>query len=348
MSENKIAVSCKRILKAWLPGYVIGFIKSVFRLRFIYKKQFFVYLRGRIAPVYWKRSHSLYDMPEPLSTTSMICNASFWDTPCFQYWHPYVKENFFDLMQASNQLTKDARKYEVIYHRKLWEFIYILQALYERNKLCPGCCGVGFGVGTEALPAIFAARGCTILATDLAPQQSAAAGWIIGGQHAQGQLRDLNKYGHCPEKEFERLVSYRDVDMNDIPSDITDYDFCWSACALEHLGSIAKGTEFIKNSLKTLKPGGIAVHTTEFNLDSDDKHLDDPSSAIFSKKDILAFKQELELEGHYVYPLDFNKGTTFLDNFVDLPPYSKGNMHLRLNISGFTSTSIGLIIRKKS
>ena len=128
---------------------------------------------------------------------------------------------------------------------------------------------------------------------------------------------------------------------------IKEYDFCWSACALEHLGSIAKGCEFIKNSLKTLKSGGIAVHTTEFNLGAEDEHLDDTSSSIFSQNDILTLVQELEAQGHYVYPLDFNKGTTFVDGFVDLPPYSKGNMHLRLNIKGFTSTSIGLIIRKK-
>lgn len=347
MQKREVMNYCKKKIKMYLSQNVIDFIKGFFRLRFIFQRNFFVYVKGRFLPVYWEKTHARYNIPEPLSTTSMVCNASFWDSPCFQYWYPYLEENFFDLMQASNQLKKDARKHGIIYHRKLWEFVYILQALYERNMIRPECRGVGFGVGTEALTAIFASRGCSILATDLTAQHAAAAGWAISGQHTLGQLKELNKYGICAENEFERLVTFRDVDMNDIPSDIKEYDFCWSACALEHLGSIAKGIEFIKNSLKTLKSGGIAVHTTEFNLDSDDENYDDPSSAIFSKKDILILKRKLEAEGHYVYPLDFNKGTTFVDGFVDLPPYSKGNMHLRLNIRGFTSTSIGLIIRKR-
>jgi hypothetical protein len=33
------------------------------------------------------------------------------------------------------------------YHRKLWEFCFIYQALLERGMLVPGKRGLGFGVG---------------------------------------------------------------------------------------------------------------------------------------------------------------------------------------------------------
>ena len=37
------------------------------------------------------------------------------------------------------------------------------------------------------------------------------------------------------------------------------FDFVWSACAFEHLGSILNGLEFVVNSVKCLKPGGVVL-----------------------------------------------------------------------------------------
>ena len=42
------------------------------------------------------------------------------------------------------------------------------------------------------------------------------------------------------------LVSLRHVDMNHVPADLAGrFDIVWSACALEHLGSIANGLRFM-------------------------------------------------------------------------------------------------------
>ena len=87
-------------------------------------------------------------------------------------------------------------------------------------------------------------------------------------------------------------VKLRSVDMNSIPDDIEGYDFTWSACAFEHLGSIDKGLEFVKNSLKCLKPGGIAVHTTEFNASSDQNTLTSGPTVLFRKKDLELLGEE--------------------------------------------------------
>jgi hypothetical protein len=106
---------------------------------------------------------------------------------------------------------------------------------------------------------------------------------------------------------------------------------------------------FIKNSLKTLNPGGIAVHTTEYNVSSDTATVDNnPSFVLFRRQDIERLKAELSSEGHYVWPIDYNAGNGVVDNYVDFPPYSQHDMHLKLHLGKFTSTSIGLIIKKKS
>jgi 2-polyprenyl-3-methyl-5-hydroxy-6-metoxy-1,4-benzoquinol methylase len=67
--------------------------------------------------------------------------------------------------------------------------------------------------------------------------------------------------------DFKARVSYRTLDMNFIPDDLHGkFDFVWSTCSVEHVGSILLGQRFIINTLNLLKPGGIAIHTVEFNL----------------------------------------------------------------------------------
>ena len=118
-------------------------------------------------------------------------------------------------------------------------------------------------VGGEPLPALFASLGAQIVATDQSPETGMDAGW------ASSCLSGLNQQDICPEHTFSRLVTFREVNMNDIDADLSgQFDFCWSSCALEHLGSLQHGLDFIENSLAILKPGGIAIHTTEFNLSS--------------------------------------------------------------------------------
>ena len=230
-------------------------------------------------------------------------------------------------------------------HRKHWEFFYLSQALFERELLRQGRAGLGFGVGHEPLPALFASRGCNIVATDQAPDGAARAGWKQTGQHADG-LAALERPDICDPATFRERVSFEAVDMNEIPAHLRDrFDFCWSACCLEHLGSLGHGFRFIENSLNTLKIGGTAVHTTEFNLSSDAATLESRDLSIYRRCDIEALVKRLEQAGHHVEPLDFSRGNTLSDAYVDLPPY-RNEPHLRLRIAEYDCTSIGLIITR--
>ncbi len=150
-------------------------------------------------------------------------------------------------------------------NRKQWEWIYILEVLNQHGMLVDGMRGLGFGCGKEPMVALMAKMGAKIVATDLASEDAAKSGWIAGNQHAS-ILEDLNQNGLCPPEIFGERVTFQSCDMNNITSDLRGFDFLWSSCSLEHLGSLQHGLTFIENSLNCLRPGGIAVHTTEFNL----------------------------------------------------------------------------------
>jgi SAM-dependent methyltransferase len=271
--------------------------------------------------------------PQKINLKSKACQQKDVESPWFWYWCQQIKT-------------------PVVYHRKLWEFAYILQALYEYDLLTAGKKGLGFGCGEEPLPSLLAAYDIAIVATDIDPTESAAKGWIETNQN----MSSIDKIWHpelCARELFNKNISLQYVDMNAIPSHLEgQYDFCWSACALEHLGSIKNGLNFIENSLKTLVPGGICIHTTEFNYLEEEETIDNYGTVLFRKRDFQELAERLTAAGHQLATLDFDIGSGVLDRFIDLPPYDSKihqpgqEAHLKLLIDGFASTSFGIIIRK--
>jgi hypothetical protein len=232
------------------------------------------------------------------------------------------------------------------FHRKQWEYVYVLQALWERGCLQKGKRGIGFAVGTEPLPSIFAKYECDILATDILPEKGIEMGWDNANQLCLG-INSLYKCNICEEELFRKRVEYMSVDMNDIPGDLRNYDFNWSSCSFEHLGTIKKGMVFLHNQLKTLKPGGWAVHTTEYNISSNDETQDYDPSVFFRQRDIELIAEELREQGHFVEELDYSLGGLPEDFDVDIFPHSQ-KVHLKLQVGKFVVTSIGLIIQKNA
>ena len=218
-------------------------------------------------------------------------------------------------------------------HRKLWEWCYIAQVLWERGLLQSGRRGLGFGVGQEPLTALLASFGCNILATDLSEEKARRTGWIGSQQHAAG-LVILNQHRICDPIAFHRLVRFRSV----------DFDFTWSSCSLEHLGSIKKGLQFLENQMACLKPGGVAAHTTEFNVSSNKKTYDRGELVLFRRRDIEKVAARLRAKGHAI-DLDFDSGASPADEYIDLPPFEH-LPHLKLQMGKYVMTSMGLTIVK--
>lgn len=230
------------------------------------------------------------------------------------------------------------------FHRKQWEWIYIVAALHERGQLQPGKRGLGFGVGREPLADFFASTGVTVVATDQQADGAIEGGWMQTGQHSLS-LEQLYSKKISAAADFNERVTFRHADMNCIPPDLVDFDFCWSSCCYEHLGSIQHGLDFIHNSLRTLKPGGYSVHTTELNLSSDTHTFESPGLSLFRKQDFRRLAQELRALGHEVAPLVFYPGAHPVDAYVDLPPF-RNDPHIRLEVAGYAVTSFGIVVRK--
>jgi hypothetical protein len=114
---------------------------------------------------------------------------------------------------------------------------------------------------------------------------------------------------------------------------------------LEHLGSIEKGLAFIERSIECLKPGGLAIHTTEFNTSSDAETIDNMGTVLFRRRDFKELARRLKQKGHKVAAFDFNLGDHPVDRFIDVPPY-RPQPHLQMALMGFSTTSFGLIVRR--
>jgi hypothetical protein len=228
-------------------------------------------------------------------------------------------------------------------HRKVWEWCFICQALYERNLLNQDKKGMGFAVGTEPLPSFFCSFGASICASDIYPDDQEKLAWVETNQHAS-DLEALNSRGLCEENLFKEKCSFKFIDMNKIPDDLGIFDFVWSSCSMEHLGNIELGIDFIHNAMNLLKPGGFAIHTTEYNFSSNTSTVTEGRVVLFRKTDIERIVDELRKNGHSIH-VDFSSGDLPYDNFIDVPPYSH-NPHLKLQLGEYVITSIGLIIQK--
>jgi SAM-dependent methyltransferase len=271
------------------------------------------------------------DSPTPQSSgllqflPSCVCTQARLESRAFRAWRP--------------RLGID----NIRIHRKDWEFGFICQALDERGLLKSGKRGLGFAVGREAMPSLFAAMGCEILATDLDPGSAKESGWMDAHQHC-GDLEQLNQSGLCDPGIFRQRARFQFADMRNIPLEFQDFDFLWSSCSMEHLGSIAQGERFLYDSLQCLKPGGVAVHTTEYNVSSNEATLDSGGTVLFRRRDLERMAERLRSQGHSI-ETDFTLGNGKADTFVQKPPYTH-DIHLRLQIGDFVANSFGLIVRK--
>ncbi|MHB1583950.1 MAG: methyltransferase domain-containing protein [Acidimicrobiales bacterium] len=266
--------------------------------------------------------------------TSQLCSYASLTSPELEAWARRLRP----MWDPGGQDPKPR-----LVHRKMWEWLFIAQALAERRMLEPGRRGLGFGVGREPLVALFAADGCELLATDLDPAGAGAAGWTDSGEEYSGGLEGLNEHRLCPPDDFARRVAYRHLDMNRLPDDLGQFDFTWSSCAFEHLGSLEAGAEFVVGQMRFVRPGGVAVHTTEFNVASDDRTVEEGATVLYRRRDVEALARRLRRLGFSI-ELDLRPGTAPEDRHVDVPPFT--DTHLRTTLGEFVTTSLGLIVER--
>ena len=134
--------------------------------------------------------------------------------------------------------------------------------------------------------------------------------------------------------------------MNNIAPELNGFDFNWSSCCFEHLGNLEAGVQFVINAVeKTLRVGGVAVHTTEFNLSSNDDTIEEGITVIYRRRDIVAMVQRLRDRGHIVKPFTVAPDSHYWDFHVDMPPYAK-EPHLKLLLQQYVATSVGIVVQR--
>jgi hypothetical protein len=231
-------------------------------------------------------------------------------------------------------------------YRKYWEWAGILEVLQQHGKLQRGMKGIGFAVGTEPLTCILASHGVTVLASDLGAGEQLQE-WASTNQHA-ATLDAIYRPNLIGRPQFDELVSFKPVNMADLealPS--AEYDFAWSSCAFEHIGNLEDGLSFVISAMRLLKPGGVAVHTTEINLSSNDDTLFDNHMCIYRKRDIEQLDRRLRLIRCGIEAMNWDAGAHEHDLNYDSPPYfQSGRPHVKLELGGFITTSCMIVVRK--
>jgi SAM-dependent methyltransferase len=235
------------------------------------------------------------------------------------------------------------------YHRKTWEYCAVAQALFERGKLQPGMRALGFAVGVEPLPALFARHGVDVLATDVEPRNTMGKVWGRIGQHPRSR-DDLYRAEIVDRTTFDEHVRFRYADMNGRWPFVEEgsLDFVWSCCAFEHLGSLERGLRFVQRSSKLLKKGGVAVHTTEYNVTSNTRTVRRGKGVIYRRRDIEELDRRLRYDKRCLAKMDFDPGEHEFDRCYDVLPYAPlarpGQQHVKLCFDGFVATSMLLVV----
>lgn len=207
---------------------------------------------------------------------------------------------------------------EGTYSRIHWEYVYLMRCLEDAGMLKPGKIGLGFGVGKEPTVRVMSRLGAEIVATD----------WRT--DHWK-DFYALSYEGLGIDQELQSRVRLMDVDMRDIPDEFEgSFDFVWSLCALEHLGGHAPGEEFFRNSLKCLKPGGVAVHTTELS----DEPYEQPDLCLYNRDQLSQLASNCNFIG----------GELELDRDVANVWWDDPCINLRLGSR--VTTSFGFYVRK--
>ena len=264
---------------------------------------------------------------------SVVCRFEHFETDWYRRWY--------------DALHLKPRPEDPPYHRKFWEYCAVAQTLLERGKLQPGMRALGFAVGVEPLPSLFAKYGVDVIATDVAPTHALGKVWGRVNQHPRS-ADDLFREEIVDRATFDQHVRFQNADMNRSWPFVEEgsLDFIWSCCAFEHLGSLEHGIRFLLRSSRLLKKGGIAVHTTEYNVTSNTRTSRKKKGVIYRRCDIEDLDRRLRYDKRCLAKMDFDPGEHEYDRCYDVMPYDPppGQQHVKLLFDGFVATSMLLTI----
>jgi SAM-dependent methyltransferase len=245
------------------------------------------------------------------------------------------------------QMTKNIvnRRKTGFIHRKDWEWALGIIAMRRFGKLNEKSTAIGVGAGREEVLFYVANKLKHVYATDL----------YDGNNWKNFAPSDFpenpKKYAPFPYKEDALTVLRMDGTKLEFPSE--SFDIAFSFSSIEHFGgkNHSGALRSVKEMERVLKPGGLAVITTEYII-NDKEHLE-----FFNRRtiysDLIDKLERLKL----VEPLDLRITTKTLDTVIDYPSigvswnninndYKRTHPHIVLRIKNILFTSIMLVFQK--
>jgi len=264
---------------------------------------------------------------------SKICDAADWFDPEIQY-------------VVQNELKETAR-----FHRKQWEFAMIFLTLKKLGFLNEDKIGLSLGGGSERVLYSIARYVKKLYVTDL---YDSSTTWDCARTNDPDEFIRRSK----PFDYDESRVKALRMDMRSLDFEDNSFDFCYSSCALEHIGDLKDFIAHFDEVYRCLKADGIYVFTTELSLGN--RTIQDSNNYIFSPeymKELIrqtkltpVFDPDLFITNHIInlpYPSNlsnmcFENGTSLSENLLTQFP------HLVLMRGKYPFTSILVVLRKKA
>ncbi len=186
---------------------------------------------------------------------SKICDAADW-----------FDEDFKRVVK--NELMEPPR-----FHRKQWEFAMIFLTLENLGLLKGDKIGLSLGGGNERVLYSIAKHIKKLIVTDLYDTDTT---WDCARTEDPDEFIKASKPFPVDD---EKLKAIR-MDMRHLDFEDNKFDFCYSSCAVEHIGNFEDFVQHLNEVYRTLKEGGVYVFTTEFQFGN--VTVKDPNNYIFS------------------------------------------------------------------
>jgi SAM-dependent methyltransferase len=153
--------------------------------------------------------------------------------------------------------------------------------------LQPGALLAGIGAGTEETTFVLASKGCVVFPTDRYLERTP---WSDVAPATM--MVCPSKFSHYDYPRGSVIPIHTDARVLALPSDF--FDGVYSAGSIEHFGSLEAVSAAAEEMGRILKPGGVAVLSTEFRLDG-------PNDKRWFSDDCILFTPEL-LQEHIIGP----------------------------------------------
>ena len=193
---------------------------------------------------------------------SSVCNPQHWQ-------HPLWRE-CLDALAFRAPFGVIAPE---VQHRKVWEWVHGVAGLARLGCIRPAARALGVAAGHEPVIYWLANRVAGVYATDLYD------GRFADNEATPDVLRDPGQYAPYPYPR-ERVHFLPMSGTHACFADET-FDFVFSFCSIEHFGSRQNSLRSLQEMARVLRPGGVAVVSTEVLL-----HDQAPLEEIFSPWEI--------------------------------------------------------------